>query len=337
MHRTASNTSQNVIEKVRPLCQLVRHAPDSDLLTSFNRLKTLPCLFGIGSAPPADEGSVKILFAHDGSAASHAAIDEMRRAGFPAKGDAFVVCTAGDRLGNQNHSARKHDAADAGKNELAAAKRLAELAGNRIQANFPKWNLSSDAFSGVPADVILKTSGWWQSDMVIIGSDTFAVDRLRMSSVSLEVVHRAQCSVRIVRFGVADTSGQIQLVIGNSGLRDCESVIHEVARRHWPEDTRVHIVSVVDTTVPQEERNLAIAIDDDWVRQLKHAGLTVDQTLIEGNPSQELLRQSLRWKADTIFMGPRRIRRVGRFLLGSVATAVVTRSRSTVEVVRGVE
>ena len=141
---------------------------------------------------------------------------------------------------------------DAGKNDLAAAKRQAEIAGNRILAHFPKWNLWSDAFSGLPADVILKASGWWQPAMVIIGSDTFAVDRLRMSSVSLEIVHRARCSVRIVRFGVADTSGRIQLVIGNSGSAECEAVIHEVAQRHWPEKTQAHIVSVVNTRAPQE-------------------------------------------------------------------------------------
>ncbi len=278
---------------------------------------------------------MKILFAHDGSAASHAAIDDMRRAGFPAEGDAFVVCTAGDGLGNQSHKARRRGSVDAGKNDLAAAKRQAEIAGNRILANFPKWNLSSDAFSGVAADVILKASGWWQSDMVIIGSDTFAVDRLRMSSVSLEIVHRAQCSVRIVRFGVADTSGRIQLVIGNSGSAECEAVIHEVAQRRWPEKTQAHIVSIVDARAPQEKGDRVVNVDEAWIRQLEHAGLTVDQTLIEGDPHQELVRESVRWKADTIFVGPRRIRGVGRFLLGSVATAVVTRARSTVEVVRG--
>jgi nucleotide-binding universal stress UspA family protein len=282
-----------------------------------------------------DEGCVKILFAHDGTAASDAAIDDMRRAGFPAEGEAFVVCTAGADLGNPSDRARKHDSMDAGNNELAEAKRLAEVAGNRIQAYFPKWNLSSDAFSGVSADVILKTSIWWQSDMLIIGSDTFAIDRLRMSGVSLEVVHRAQCSVRIVRFGVAGTSGRIQLVIGNSGSGECKAVVHNVAQRRWPENTQAHIVSVADTTFPQEKRNRAMAIDGEWVNRLEDAGLTVDQTLIEGDPHQELLRESMRWKADTIFVGPRRIRGDGRFLLGSVATAVVTRARSTVEVVRG--
>ena len=258
---------------------------------------------------------MKILIAHDGSLSSDTAFEDMRRAGLPQDAKAFVVSIAGEALPR-------------GAN---AAKTIAEIASNRIQSHFPLWKLSSEALSGSPAQVILKTSEWWRPDLLIIGSDTFAVERSMTSGVPLEVVHRARCSVRIARGGAPATAGPIRLVIGNNGSKACEAVVHEVARRHWPANTAAHLVSVVDD---EQEHERIRAGHEDCINHLRDAGLKVSQKFIDGDPRQELLRESERCNADTIFVGPRCVHGMGRFLLGSVATAVVTRARSTVEVVR---
>lgn len=267
---------------------------------------------------------MKILIAHDGSVASDTAIEDMRRAGLPQDAKAFVVCIAGEGVPHQSQGS-------------SVAKAAAETAGNRIQSHFPKWELSSEAFLGSPAEVILKTSGWWRPDLLIVGSDTFALQRSLTSGVSLDLVHRARCSVRISRTGVPATSGPIRLLIGHNGSKACEAVIHEVARRCWPDNTEAHIISVVDTTSPQhgeQEHEQIRTAQEDCVNRLRGAGLTVLRRFIDGDPRQALLRESERCKADAIFVGPRCLHGMGRFLLGSVATAVVTRARSTVEVVR---
>ena len=249
---------------------------------------------------------MKILIACDGSVSSDSAIEDMRRAGLPQDAKAFVVSIAGE-----------------------AAKAVAGTPGDRIQSHFPQWKLSSEAFSGSPAEVILKTSGWWRPDLLIIGSDTFAFERSLTSSVSLDVVHRARCSVRVARTGVPApaTSGPIRLLIGHNGSKACEAVIHEVARRCWPENTEAHVISVVDTRSPR-------TAEEDCVNRLRGAGLIVRRRFIDGDPRQALLRESERCNADAIFVAPHCLNGMERFLLGSVATAVVTRARSTVEVVR---
>ena len=239
----------------------------------------------------------------------------MRRAGLPQDANAFVVCIAGDGSPYQSRGS-------------CAAKAAAETAVNRIQSHFPQWKLSSEAFCGSPAEVILKTSGWWRPDLLIIGSDTFALQRSLTSGVSLDVVHRARCSVRVARTGTLSASAPIRLLVGHYGSKACEAVIHEVARRRWPENTEAHVISVVDTTTPQR------IAQEDCVDRLRDAGLTVYRRFIDGDPRQALLRESERCNADAIFVAPHCLHGMERFLLGSVATAVVTRARSTVEVVR---
>jgi nucleotide-binding universal stress UspA family protein len=136
--------------------------------------------------------------------------------------------------------------------------------------------------------------------------------------------------VRVARTGAAPpaTSGPVRLFVGHNGSKACDAVIHEIARRCWPENTEAHVISVVDTTSPQR------TAQENCVNRLRDTGLTVRRRFIDGDPRQALLRESERCNADAIFLAPPLSARNGRFLLGSVATALVTRARSTVEVVR---
>ena len=269
---------------------------------------------------------MKILIAHDGAVSLDVVVDDMRRAGLPADARSFVVCVTGA------------DSPQKG-TRLKAAMALTDAACDRIQAQFPHWALSSDTLPGPPADVILKTSQWWRPDLLVIGSDAFAHERTRTTSVPLELVHRARCSVRVARPPLSGPAGPIRLVIGNNGSKACEAVIREVARRQWPENTQAHVLTVVAPASSQDEPHRAIdaaadAAEDEYVDCLRAAGVTADRRFIHGDPRQELVRESESSNADTIFVGPRCFPSASRFLLGSVATAVVTRARSTVEVVR---
>lgn len=272
---------------------------------------------------------MRILIAHNRSVSCDAAVEDMRRAGLPEAAEALVLCAAGD-LSRPSFDLGETRPRDSWKTKLNASEALAEAAGKHIQAYFPQWELSSEAVAGSPVEVILNTSRWWRPDLLIIGSDTFAPERSMASNVSLEVAHRARCSVRLSRASLPSATGSLQLVIGNAGSKECEAVIHEVARRRWPENTGAHVISVVG----EQERDRLRGATENPVSGLRRAGLTVSQRFIDGDPHQELVREAERCNADTIFIGPRCLSEIKRFLLGSVATAVLTRARSTVEVVR---
>jgi nucleotide-binding universal stress UspA family protein len=64
------------------------------------------------------------------------------------------------------------------------------------------------------------------------------------------------------------------------------------------------------------------------------AGLQVTNFLYEGNPKEILVHESTDWKADTLFLGARGLHHGGRLSLGTVASAVATRARCSVELVR---
>jgi nucleotide-binding universal stress UspA family protein len=69
-------------------------------------------------------------------------------------------------------------------------------------------------------------------------------------------------------------------------------------------------------------------------KELRSSGLTVTPVITAGDPKQALLDEADGWGADCLFIGARGHNRLVRFMLGSVATALATRARCSVEVVR---
>jgi nucleotide-binding universal stress UspA family protein len=249
-------------------------------------------------------GSVKILIAHNGTASCNAAIEDMCRAGLPEQAKVVLL------RGNGTSSAE------------------GDAAGERIQHRFPKWDVASEMLSGAPTEAILNMSKWWRPDLLIIGSDTFERERSMTNNVALDVAHQARCSVRLARNDKTKVD-PIRLIIGNAGSQECAAVMREVAKRRWPENTEAHLISIIGCEHQGIQNATADSIND-----LRNSGLKVFQKVIHGDPHQELVREAERCHADAIFIAPHCLTQMQRFLLGSVATAVVTRARSTVELVR---
>ena len=64
------------------------------------------------------------------------------------------------------------------------------------------------------------------------------------------------------------------------------------------------------------------------------AGIRVETKLVEGAPGMEIVKAAGRWHADVVVIGTHGRTGVSRFLLGSVAEQVVTRSARPVLTVR---
>jgi nucleotide-binding universal stress UspA family protein len=306
---------------------------------------------------------MKILIGYDGSACADAAIDALRTAGLPAKSEALVICVADGSLPSPDEITQEANSDDSCRSKLEGAEALAQKAGNTIASYFPRWTISAEGLWGSPAQVILDTADWWHPDLIVVGSHGRSpVARLFLGSVSLELIHKAPCSVRVARecagIAASSRSGPIRLIIGNDGSTEAEAVIRAVAARSWLEKTEAQIISAVQTLVPataaaleantymqepaytvicevdERERSRLRAVSQASADVLRSAGLVTTFSVLDGDPRDILLVEADLSNADTVFVGARGLGRMERLLLGSVSSHIVSHARCTVEVVR---
>jgi nucleotide-binding universal stress UspA family protein len=307
---------------------------------------------------------MKILIAYDGSSCAAAALDDLRLAGLPSEATAVILSVAdvwvapspdGDLLPQEAGTAMeeriiaaRHQAHEKAMQAVEEARALAIRACNRVQTDFPGWEVSAEASADSPAWAVLKKANTWKPDLIVLGSrgrSTF--ERVMLGSVSQKVVTEAQCPVRVSRAQDKQAGTPVRLVIGVDGSPGADAAVRTVAHRSWPPNTTASIVAVVDPvlaaavmwrgehgkkqTADAQERVQAMV--EAAVEKLRDAGLTASAYLLTGNPKQALLEAAERWEADCIFVGARGLRGIGGFLLGSVSTAVSTRAHCSVEVV----
>ena len=136
---------------------------------------------------------------------------------------------------------------------------------------------------------------------------------------------------------------------------DCsEAAAQELAKRPWPPQTEVKVITAVE--IPASVRMEPWAMSPDYFENLetavRQAGQAVldstllklktitDKTLkisseiIQGSPAQVIVDEAENWGADLIVMGSRGLGVWNRILLGSVSNAVVHLAKCSVEVIR---
>jgi nucleotide-binding universal stress UspA family protein len=253
------------------------------------------------------------------------------------------------------------DSPDSWRSKLAEADWLADLAAKRVQSHFPGAHVSHEALWGDPAKIILQTVAWWRPDLIVAGSHGRSrVSRLFLGSVSLELIHRAPCSVRIVRTrDTVPNRGPVRIVIATDGSQEADAVIRSVASRSWPEKTEAKIVCVVQTLVPvaataleantyatqpaysviqEADERLRFRLRNvagESINALSRKGMLASSAVVDGDPREIILAEAELLNADAIFVGARGLGRMERLLLGSVSTHIVAGAHCTVEVVRG--
>ena len=294
---------------------------------------------------------MKILIAYDGSIHADSALEDLKWAGLPRNAQAIVL-TATDW---PMHAPRTWGMVDTGYGQewtqrIAAAEQLAEAACNRIQTDFPEWDVQLETPTGDAATVILEKAHAWTPDLIVVGTHgRSGFKRALLGSVSLKLSREAGSSVRIARPRLHE--GPIHLLIGNDGSPQSEAAVNEVCRRFWPAGTEARVVAVHEVLVPANSERIAIGEsiygkinEDEYFRlrnsaheaseKLRHVGLVVSPVVEEGEPKEILVREARSWNADSLFVGARGLGGVERLLLGSVSSSVVTHAPCTVEVVR---
>ena len=301
---------------------------------------------------------MKILIAYDGSSCADAALDDLRRAGLPREAEAVVLSVADvwmpptspsserfvETAFAERVAATREKARAEALQAVEEARALAVRASETVQALFPTWDVRAEACADSPAWAVIKKVDEWKPDLVVVGSHgRSALGRFLLGSVSQKVVTEAHCTVRIARGGVAENTAPVRLVIGVDGSPDADAAVRTVAERVWPPGNEARLIAVRDqamatavewdTAGDAGAQSGARTIVEAAAEKLRAAGLAVSSVVKEGDPKRVLIEEAEQWGADCLFVGARGLRRIERFLLGSVSTAVAARAHCSVEVV----
>ncbi len=305
---------------------------------------------------------MRVLIGYDDSVPRERIIQDLARAGLPAKTEA-VVLTVATAWGHDPfpRDTRKRDRSRTRLSRqfqshldraLKEAQALADSGKRRLQEHFPAWEIKTEAAIDDAAEAILRKAEAWSADLIVVGSGQSAISRLFLGSVSQKVLHNARTSVRIARAEGAGKPRPPRILVGVDGSAGSLGAVSAVCGRSWPEKTKVRLVSVIDTLLPHSilssraaprKRALrTVAGNRDWLEGKLEAamdllaaeGLEAKPVILTGEPRRALLEQAKEWRAQTLFLGSRGLNSVERFFIGSVSSAVAAHASCSVEVVK---
>lgn len=309
---------------------------------------------------------MKVIIAYDGSESAREALNDLERAGLGKNVDATILSVAELWLPPPSTSLgidepfppytppEVRGAYVAASQAIEKIRTMATEASALVQAAFPSWKVTTEVYAGSPAWEIIKQADESQSDLIVVGSHgRTALGRFFLGSVSQKSLTEARCSVRVGRRPSAGAAPVKVLLVGVDGSPGSDAAVHELTKREWPSGIQVHVVTVVDPSVPLAFGSLNAEVtkwvgeneegEQHWSRKmveasaghLRQAGLEAHAEVKEGEAKKALLDEAKRLRADCIFVGATGFsNRLERFLLGSVSAAVANRAECSVEVVR---
>lgn len=150
----------------------------------------------------------------------------------------------------------------------------------------------------------------------------------------------------------------MKILIAVDGSPCSDVAAEEAAKRPWPVDSTVKIVSIVEplpVTPMTETWTLPPDYFDQWERAVedrakaaidsaltkfsgrKDKTVNVTSEILKGHARDVILDEAKRWGADLILVGSHGYRGLKRLWLGSVSQAVASHAPCSVEIVRSRE
>ena len=146
----------------------------------------------------------------------------------------------------------------------------------------------------------------------------------------------------------------MKILVAVDGSPCSDAAVEEVARRPWPEDSSLRVLTAFEPVTPPtpeawalpmtyvEEMDAALreqakSTVSRAVEKLKpklEKTISIDSRIVPGSPRTVILDEAEDWDADLIVVGSHGYRAWERFLLGSVSQSVVSHAKCSVEVVR---
>lgn len=132
----------------------------------------------------------------------------------------------------------------------------------------------------------------------------------------------------------------MKLLVAIDSSLASSTLVDEVARRPWPSGTMACVLHIIDWqqlpsgALIQSAKQSADVLVKTASDKLGKAGLRATVKVLEGHPRTEVAKYARKWDADLVLVGSHGTSGLVRFLLGSVAQAVLRRSPCSVEIVR---
>ena len=144
----------------------------------------------------------------------------------------------------------------------------------------------------------------------------------------------------------------MKILLAIDGSECSRAAVNEVARRPWPADSQVRVISVVEPPAPlaaepymgvggyfegaeQLMRQEASKSVEQASAQLSSAGgLQVSTEVLTGSPKRMIVEAAEAWGTDLIVVGSHGYQSWERMLLGSVSQSVAAHAECSVEIVR---
>ena len=148
----------------------------------------------------------------------------------------------------------------------------------------------------------------------------------------------------------------MRILVAIDGSEHSEAVVDEIARRHFPAESQMRVISVVEPpyfpityagggvdmqlydVMESASHERACAAVETAAAKLradeKGRQLSVTTKVLSGSPKVVILEEADAFGADLIVVGSHGHGMLERFLLGSVSQAVAFHARCSVEIVR---
>jgi nucleotide-binding universal stress UspA family protein len=205
--------------------------------------------------------------------------------------------------------------------------------------------VNSQIENGDPGEVILKGAGAAKVDLIILGARGLnRLSELVFGSVSHRVMSHATCPTLIVKSPIHQMSSVLVPIEGAEDARRAMDFLAKKPFREFPQLTVLHAVPFAQphwlegALIPESYRNELMvageALTSQMVSGLASLGYEAVPLLLDG-PPVELIVNAVREKPfDLMMVGSHGRKGLSRFVLGSVAHAVVHRASCSVIVLR---
>ena len=130
----------------------------------------------------------------------------------------------------------------------------------------------------------------------------------------------------------------MHILIGVDGSQASSVACELVASRTWPLGTRIELLSVIPLSVPEGERTAARdrldGILEAPAERLRHPGLAVSTSIVEGDPAITLVNRAQDGFVSLVVVGNRGLGPIGSALIGSVSAHLIDHAPCPVLVAR---